>query len=72
MKKQNERSTIRIGFANDSIPSRSSKKKTTIECSYNMLTSFANSSLTKDTIVVGYDNKVIEPFIMENCFEYTF
>jgi hypothetical protein len=72
MKKQSERTTLRIGFANDSTTSRSSRKKTTIECSYNMLTSIANSSLTKDTIVVGYDNKVIEPVIMKNYFEYTF
>ena len=71
MKKQNERTTIRIGFANGSTTSRSSRKKTTIECSFNMLTSIANNSFTKDTIVVGHDNQVIEPVIMENYFEYT-
>ena len=72
MKKQNEKTTIRIGFANDSTTSRSSRKKITIECSYNVLTSIVNSSLTKGTIVVGYDNKVIEPVIMGNYFEYSF
>jgi hypothetical protein len=72
MKKQNEKTTIRIGFANDLTASRSSRKKTTIECSYNVLTSIVNSSLTKGTIVVGYDNKVIEPVIMGNYFEYSF
>ena len=47
-------------------------KKTTLECTPNKLWYIFNTSYTKETIVKGYDGKIIEPTIGENYIEYNF
>ncbi len=68
----NQKTRSRIWLSDNRNTLRSPKKKTTIECSPNMLSCIWDNSFTKDTIVTGFDNKIIIPVIGENYIEYTF